>query len=221
MQNRRPRVFQVALDPGPSLFAERYQPGLVALAGHPQHTFVHAELDRLEQHQLGHPQATGIHQLKHGPIAQAERGIHIGCSQQGFDLRLGQRLWITRRLFGRLQAQTGIGTDLVLTQRQLVEALEHCQPAVGRSGLGDFVARGEIGIEIIGLRPIQILAALGMQPGREQLEVAPIGFQRVLCQTVFQPQGVAEFVDHGLARHRLVRLSRHIRQCLRAPAASV
>jgi hypothetical protein len=91
------------------LGAERHQALLAALAHHPQHAFVQAQLKGLERDQLAHAQAAGVHQLQHGAVAQAQRRVHVGRVQQRLHLRLAQRLGHAQRLARGQQAQRGVG----------------------------------------------------------------------------------------------------------------
>ncbi|MNT58708.1 hypothetical protein D3C72_1961670 [compost metagenome] len=87
-QNGAAGLLQIAVYPLAGLFAKGHQPLLVALAHHPQHALVQAQLKGLERDQLRHTQAAGVHQLQHGAVAQAQRVAQVGRGQQCFYLGL-------------------------------------------------------------------------------------------------------------------------------------
>ena len=99
-QNIGPPVLDVAHDGLACELAKGHQPLLVALAHHPQHAFVQAQVKGLQADQLTDTQAAGIHQLQHGAVALAQRCVCSGRGQQRFNLGLAHHLGHTQGLPG-------------------------------------------------------------------------------------------------------------------------
>src|SRR5450830_1494640 len=211
VEDLRTGAGQVAAQPGPRFVAEGHQPGLAALARDAQHALVQAQLDELEADQFRHPQAARIHQLQHGALTQAQRGVDIGRGQQRFHLAFRQGVDKALGLAGGGQFQAGVGSHLVVAQGQLIKTLEHGQAAVDGAGLGLFVAFRKIGAQVGRRDRVQAVAAgaAGGQPAGEQAHVAAVGFQRGLGQALLQPQIVAKGIDQrqiGAGRGRAFQL---------------
>ncbi len=58
----------------------------------------------------------------------------------------------------------------------------------------------EVGIEVNVRDLVERLALLLMQPRSEQQQIAPVRIERVLRESVFQPERIAEFLDDRLPR---------------------
>ena len=92
------------------------------------------------------------------------------------------------------------GGDQALAQGPAEVALEDGEAAVRGGGLGAGVARGEVAVQV-GLAGGRQPAAALRQPALVQLQVAPVGGQRVAREPLLEPEGVDEGVD-GFAHGR-------------------
>ena len=86
-QDGRPALGQVGVDAFTRHLTKGHQPLLVALAHDAQHAFVHAQVVSLQTDQLAHAQTTGVQELEHGAVAQAQGGF-IGRTQKIVNLGL-------------------------------------------------------------------------------------------------------------------------------------
>jgi hypothetical protein len=152
----------------------------------------------LQPHQFTNPQAAGIHQLEHGPVAQAQCRVIARGGQQSLDLRLGHEFWHTQGLFGGLQLEGGVRVDVPLAQGPAEVTLEHRQAPICRRSLGLRVTRAEIRTEV-GLRSLIEALAEPCLPLRKKHEIAAVSLQRVTRQAILQPKSVGKGVHTRLA----------------------
>jgi len=153
----------------------------------------------LERHQLAHPQATGVHQLEHGAVAQAELGARIRRLQQGLNLGFAERFGHAQGLAGCQQAQARVHRQALLAQRPLKIATEDRETAVGRGGFGLCVTFCKISLQMALFGLVQRQPLRGLQPLGQQSQIATVSGQGVGRQPVFKPEGIDESVDGHLA----------------------
>lgn len=159
------------------------------------HTVSQVDIEHPQVHQLADPKAGGVKRFEHGTVAKAERRGKIGCLQQRLDLRLAERFGKPRGLLRGLQSQAGIVIDEAMARRPEKVAAQGGQPPVGGGSLAAGVHGGEPCLDI-GFRGMgKGSAGVRQQPAVEALEVAAVSAQRIVRQTVFEPQGVNEAVD--------------------------
>ncbi|MNV37353.1 hypothetical protein D3C71_1288690 [compost metagenome] len=196
----RPRFGQIALQPVLRLLAQRHQPLLAALAGHPQHAL--AQVDRVGRQvdQLAHAQASGVHQFQHGAVTQARRGVDVRCAQQCFDLAFRQGLrQRARQLGGFQQCRRVIGTFATLealrekrTQRRQQTCIAARRPAV--PGAPRQVIKQTCAID-----PGQATAST-VAPARQSFQIAPIAVQRRTRQALLGPDDIQKPLDGTFIR---------------------
>ena len=183
----RPGLGQVTLQPVPGLLPQRHQPILAALAGHPHHPL--AQVDRIgrQVHQLAHPQAGGVHQFQHRPVAQAFGRARVRRGQQGLDLGFAQRLGQRPRQPRRVEQC-----------RRIVVA--HAQPdQVGIEGT-QAGAQARVAARLVAMpgAPAQVVEQAGtvdalqpaagtVAPARQLFQIAPIGVLGLPRQPVLGP----------------------------------
>ena len=200
IEDRGASVAAVTLQPGERFFAERHQPLLRALAGDAQGVVDEAHVHGLQPDQLAHAQAAGVHQLEHGAVAQAERGVDVGRSEQGLDLRLAQALRHAQRLARAGEPERRVGRHQMLAHGPAEEALPDREAAVRAGRRAARVAcqreRAQIGFARLQQRVRRGLR----QPLRQQRQVAPVCGERIGRQAVLDPERVDEGVDRLGAR---------------------
>jgi hypothetical protein len=130
-------------------------------------------------------------------IAKAERGVFVGRVQQRLDLRFAQGLGHAQWLFGRQQAQRGVGGDQPLAQGPAKVALEDGQAPVGRGGPGLRMPVGKVAVDV-GLGGRRKFGAPFGQPAVEEAQVAPVGVEGVARQAFFKPEAVDEGRQRGV-----------------------
>ena len=198
-QQRRARLAQVALQPVLGFLAQRDQPVLAALAGHPQHALAQVDRGRRQANQFAHAQAAGIHQFQHRAIAQPGRGSGIGRFQQRRYLRLRQRLGQQARQVRRLQQGAGIVAAQAQAHRVRVERMQGGQ----QSGIAARLVAGPAAHGQV----VEQVAAHGqgqsrrgrsaLQPTRQPLQVAAVGRERRGRKPLLCPGGIEEALDRG------------------------
>ena len=191
---------EIAPDPVQRFFAQRHQTFLAALAHHAHHAHVQAHLRHAQADQLGHAQAAGVQHFQHGAVAQAQRRFDIRRIQQQLDILFGEALGQAARQLGRGDLQGGVGGYLVLPQQVAEQALEAGDGAARCWWLWLFRRSPDARESPVYRRAwlaSKPTSALLLQPCGELVQVAPVAFQRVARQAVFQPQAVAEFVEQA------------------------
>jgi hypothetical protein len=123
--------------------------------------------------------------------------------QQGLDLRFAECLGKPRRLLGRVQIHARIVWRMPLAHRPAVEAPQHGQAPIGRGRLAVRETIGQIALHVGLLCGVQGSATRG-EPIGELRQVAAISGQRVLRQTVFEPERIGKGINQRLigGRHR-------------------
>ena len=185
-QQSAPRLRDIALQPITGFFTKRHQAFFVTFARHAQHAFAQIQTQHRQVHQLAHAQTTGIQQLQHGTVTQAQGRLDIGRIQQAVHLLLTQTFRQALRLLGRQEFQGGVRQQAVVAQGPAVKAPEHGHAAVRAAGLGVVVAVREITLNI-GLLGVRQTAALAVQPRSQSIHVTPVCRQREFGQTILQP----------------------------------
>ena len=170
-QQRSTAAFQVAREPLGGDLAEGHQPFFGTFAQNAQHVVVQPHVEQRQAHQLADAQATGVHQLQHGAVAQAQGRLSVRCVQQGLDLEFAQGLGHAQGLLGRLQFQRRVDLHRAFPQRPAEITLEHGQATVGRGGFGVYVLAGEKALHI-GLGAA--VQRTPIQPGGINRHIAPV-----------------------------------------------
>jgi hypothetical protein len=167
----------VALQPFGGDLAQRHQALLRALAHHAHHVVVEADLEQADADQLGNAQAGGVEQFEHGAVAQAERGLHVGCAEQVFHLLFRQGLGEALGRRRLVDVEQRITLQPALVQQPAVAAAQrrHQAPLAGRlDAAGAGVQVGEVGVDrrLVGA---DYRAVSGLrEPAGEQREVAAV-----------------------------------------------
>ena len=65
--------------------------GLVALSGGREYSRVEIDIGEPKRADLGNAQPAGIHQLKHGPVAESRFALKVRCGKELLDLGLIQK----------------------------------------------------------------------------------------------------------------------------------
>ncbi|MNF88826.1 hypothetical protein D3C84_713290 [compost metagenome] len=192
------RFALVTLDPGDGFLAQGHQALLAALAEHLEHALAQVDLFQGQADQFGDAQAAGVEHFEHGAVAQADGVFQVGGFQQGFDIRLGQRLGQRPPQLRQVHLQGGVFGYQVLAQQEAVEAAqpgkETCR---GASLVALAQAPGQVVEDEVATGLVRFQAPL-MEPAVEMREVAAVSRAGVGGQAFLQPQGVEETVDQGM-----------------------
>ncbi len=184
--------------------AQRHQPVLAALAGHPQHALAQVHPHCRQVDQLAHTQARGVHQFQHGAIAQARRCVKVRRSQQGLDLTFGQGLWQRAWQVRRVDQGGGVVAARAIAQAQSVERTQgRQQPRRAARRIIRPGAPAQI-VEQGGTVDAQQAATSAIAPTRQPFQIAPITLQGLPRHALLGPEPVEKpFDDAGISRlHR-------------------
>ena len=156
-------------------------------------------MHRLQRDQLADPQAAGVHEFEHAAVAQTQRRIHVGRTQQRLNLSFAEHLGHAQCPARGQQLERGVGVDQPLAQGPAKVALEHGEPAVAAAGLAAGMSSQRMFAQVaLGAR-VQSQAGVIGQPLRVKAQVAPVGGQRVGRQSVLDPHGIDETIDRCCA----------------------
>ncbi|MNZ56061.1 hypothetical protein D3C78_739990 [compost metagenome] len=191
-------VAQVALDPYHRFFAHGHQALLAAFAHHPQHPLAQVDLIQGQAHQLGDPQAAGIEDFEHGPVALTDRLAQVWRLQQRLDVLFRQGFGQRPPQLWHVDLQGRIDTNQFFPQQIAIEATHTREKACGRSRLVALIqAPGQV-IENQLAPGIGQCHAVLLKPAIEQRQITAVRLAGIVGQAFFQPQGIEELVDQGM-----------------------
>jgi len=188
-ENDGARLPKVARQPEPGLLPKGNQPLLSALARQPQQALGLAHGSHAELGKLAHAQSRSVHELKHGPIAQASGLIHVRARQKRLHLGLARGLGESIGLSGRADATHGIIGALAPLDLPAKESAQHRDESVQAA-----CPQGGLPSQQKFLDRLLRQCRQGAEHCKAD-EIAPVGRLGVEGEALLEPEAVDELLD--------------------------